>query len=87
MEGRSGRDGNETSNEFYWEVRFLECIILAPHKAGFTGINHGWDFTGHFEECYKKLILFTGGMWFKMLFTLSYIVSSRTLSRETSFWS
>ena len=32
MEGRNNRDGNETSNEFYWEVRFLKCIILAPIK-------------------------------------------------------
>lgn len=81
MEGRKDQDG-KISNEFYWGVRFLEFIILAPHKADFTGINHGWDSTGHFVECYKKLISFLEVMWFKMLFTLHYIVSSRTLSRK-----
>ena len=70
-------------NEFYQGVRLLEFIILAPHKADFTGINHGWDSTGHLAECYKKLISFPEAMGFKMLFTLHYIVSSRTLSRKT----
>lgn len=35
----------------------------------------------------KKQILFIEGIWFKMLFTLYYMVSITSQSRKTYFWS
>ena len=40
MEERKDQDG-KISNGIYWEVSFLKFIILAPHKADFTGIIMG----------------------------------------------
>lgn len=53
------KDESETFDELYGESHTAghEVPKIYPtgsHNAGFTGINHGWDFTGHFEQCYKN---------------------------------